>query len=129
MTEKKLDLSVLDGLFTIHRFPLHHDIPNQIYASRFCSISRTEDELSIVCDASIHVHSEKSESGWSCIKIEGPLDFSSTGIMADLSAVLADAGISIFTVSTFDTDYILVKSEKLRSAIESLQTAGYTYVR
>lgn len=128
MTRKKLDLSVLDGLFTIHRFPLQHEIPSQIYESRFCSISRTEDELSIVCSSSIHVGSQKYESGWSCIKVEGPLDFSSTGILADLSTVLADAGISIFSVSTFDTDYILVKSEKLPLAMEALQAAGYSCV-
>jgi hypothetical protein len=128
MTPKKLDLSVLDGLFTIHRLPLHHEIPIQIYESRFCSISRTEDELSIVCNSSIKLGSEKYENGWACIKVEGPLGFSSTGILADLSTILADAGISIFSVSTFDTDYILVKSEKLSLAMESLQTAGYVCV-
>ena len=96
MTQKKLKLSVLEDLFTIHRFPANYDIPEQIYESNFYSISKTEDELSIVCDSSILLNSEETETGWSCIKVLGPLDFSLTGILADISAVLAIAEISIF---------------------------------
>jgi len=77
------------------------------------SISKSEEELSIVCSSSIQLNSEKCELGWFCIKIIGSLDFSLTGILAEISAVLAEAEISIFAISTFDTDYILVKSEKL----------------
>jgi len=68
-----------------------------------------------------------SETGWSCIKVLGPLDFSLTGILADISAVLAKASVSIFAISTFDTDYVLVKSEKLPVARNALQKAGYTF--
>jgi len=107
----KLKLSILEDLFTIHRFPSDHEIPKQIYKSQFYSISKTENELSIVCSSSILLDSESSETGWSCIKVLGPLDFSLTGILADISAVLAKSEVSIFAISTFDTDYILVKSE------------------
>jgi hypothetical protein len=123
----KLKLSILEDLFTFHRFPPDHKIPKKIYESQFYSISKTEDELSIVCSSSILLDSESSETGWSCIKVLGPLDFSLTGILADISAVLAKAEVSIFAISTFDTDYILVKSEKLPVANEALQKAGYTF--
>jgi hypothetical protein len=70
---------------------------------------------------------ERIETGWSCIQILGPLDFSLTGILADISSVLAKAEISIFAISTFDTDYILVKSEKLQAAKKALQQAEYRF--
>lgn len=123
----KLQLSIVENRFTIHRFPPDHDIPNQVYGSKFYSISRTEDELSIVCDSSTQMNSEKPESGWSCIKIAGVLDFSLTGVLADISSVLAEAEISIFAISTYDTDYILVKSEKLQPARKALLVSGYTF--
>ena len=123
----KLQLNVLENLFTIHRFPPNHEIPNQIYESQFYSISKTDEELSIVCSSTIQVHSEKSDTDWSCIKVEGPLEFFLTGILAKISAVLAEAEISIFAISTFDTDYILVKSEKLPFAKKALLKSGYTF--
>jgi hypothetical protein len=127
MLKNKLQLSILDDLFTIHRFPANHKIPKQVYESHFYSISKTKDELSIICISSKRLNSEKFETDWSCIQVLGPLDFSLTGILADISAVLAKAGISIFALSTFDTDYILVKSEKLPLANEVLLEAGYTF--
>ncbi len=127
MAQNKLKLSVLEDLFTIHRFPVNYDIPEQIYESKFYSINKTEDELSIVCNSSILLNSEKKETGWSCIKVLGPFDFSLTGILADISAVLAKAEISIFALSTFDTDYILVKSEQISFAKDALLASGYTF--
>jgi hypothetical protein len=123
----KLKLTVLEDLFSVHRFPPDHDIPKQIYESQFYSISKTDSELSIVCSSSILLDSERSETDWSCIKVQGPLNFSLTGILADISDVLAKAKVSIFAISTFDTDYILVKSEKLSVANEALQKDGYTF--
>lgn len=125
----KLQLSILENFFTIHRFPPNHVIPKQVYESEFYSISKTEDELSIVCSSSTQLNAEKTEIDWSCIKVLGPLDFSLTGILADISAVLAEAEISIFAISTYDTDYILVKSEKLPGAKEALLASGYTFDR
>ena len=122
-----LNLNILDGSFTIHRFSPNNGIPNQIYQGQFCSITKTDEELSIVCSSLVHLDSESSETDWSCIKVLGPLDFSLTGILADISAVLAKAKISIFAISTFDTDYILVKSEKLQATKKALQQAGYIF--
>lgn len=123
----KLNLSVLEDSFTIHRLPQNNEIPKQVFEGQFYSVSKTDEELSIVCSSSVLLDSESSEAGWSCIKVLGPLDFSLTGILADISAILAKAEISIFAISTFDTDYILVKSEKLQAAKKALQQAEYDF--
>lgn len=96
----KLNLGILEGQFAIHRLSPKSVIPDQIYQDQFSSICKTDEELSIVCSSDITINSEMSETGWSCIKVLGPLDFSLTGILADISAVLATAEISIFAIST-----------------------------
>ena len=120
-----LKLKVLDDQFTIHRFSSDSEIPSQIYESAFYSITRTEDEVSIICSSSLQLNAEKFVDGWSCLKVIGPLDFSLTGILAGFSSSLSEAGIGIFVISTYDTDYILVRSEKLQHAKEALRAAGH----
>jgi len=127
ITSMKLNLSVVNGCFTIHRFSSDAEFPMEILQEPFYSISRTEDELSIVCESSLILKTENYETGWSCIKVLGPLDFSLTGILADISKVLANKKISIFALSTFDTDYILVKKEQLKNAKQALQNAEYKF--
>jgi hypothetical protein len=93
--------------------------------ARFWSITRTEEELSVVCPEA-HVPPEvKRETGWRALKVEGPLDFSLTGILASLTAPLAEEKVSVFAVSTYDTDYLLVKGEQLEKAIRALREEGY----
>ena len=123
----KLKLSVLEDLFTIHRFAPDNEIPKEVCEGQFYSISKTDEELSIVCSSTVVLHSERSETGWACLKVLGPLDFSLTGILAEISEVLAKAEISIFAISTFDTDYILLKSEKLQTAITALKKAEHIF--
>lgn len=126
-TREKPLLKTLSGQFSIHRFPPDHEIPPIVLTTDFFTINRTPDELSIVCRASIPLPSTTSEPGWATIKIEGPLDFSLTGLLAELATALASAQISIFAVSTFDTDYILVKAGKLAQAQQTLEKAGFSF--
>jgi hypothetical protein len=97
--------------------------------SGFYSLTRTADEISIVCEEQQMPENAKSEKGWRALRVIGVLDFALTGILARLTAPLANAGISIFALSTFDTDYLLVKQEKLAEAIAVLSDAGYTIER
>ena len=122
-----LKLSVLDGEYVVHRFSPESQIPVDVLKRNLISITRTNDELSIVCDAQLSFNSEKSEAGWACIKVLGPLDFGLTGILARVSGVLAEAEISIFALSTYDTDYILVKNNTLSVAKKALSEAGYIF--
>ncbi len=123
-----LTLQVLDGQFAVHRLPAGSEIPGQVWESDFFTVSRTDEELSIVCRAEIPVSAEKSVDGWSCFKVLGPLDFSLTGVLAGLAACLADAGVSLFAISTYDTDYILVKFDRLEAARRALEASGYSIV-
>jgi hypothetical protein len=91
-------------------------------------IVKTDEELSIVCRESLELGGEKCYRGWSCIKVSGPLEMNAVGILANLSKVLAKARISIFAVSTYDTDYILIPSEKSPAAIAAFKAAGFQFI-
>ena len=118
-------LTVLAGRYTLHRLAAQADIPPEVTRSGFFAVTRTDEELSIVAPAGVAVPDARSDPGWACLKVAGPLDFGLVGILAGLSAALAEAGISIFALSTFDTDYILVKAEKLETAVKALEARGY----
>ena len=92
------------------------------------SITKTDDELSIVCEEKYVPVDVIKETDWKCFKIEGPLDFALIGILSKLSTILADNGISIFAISTYDTDYILVKSDKLEKSIKVFESNGISII-
>ena len=123
----KLVLSVLLETFTIHKLSPDASTPEEILKSNYYSVSKTENELSLVCSEVIEVQSLQSSKGWKCIKVAGPLDFNLTGILAGISDILAKGNISIFAISTFDTDYILVRTQDLSSARTTLRLAGYKF--
>ena len=125
----KLSFSLLKNTFAICKFKNDMEIPSSIKTSSFYSITRTVDELSLVCEQSL-VPEQLSEinKDWRVLKIIGPLDFSLVGIIADISAILKSERISIFTISTYETDYILVKSADLDRAIKGLKVYGHTLV-
>ena len=124
----KLSFGIIKGSFTIHRLSPGSKIPDNVLQCSFYSISKTDQELSIVCPSSLPVNSENSDTGWSCLKVLGPFDFSLTGVIANISGNLAKAEISIYAISTFDTDYILVKSDNLEEAKKVLRKANHTFV-
>ena len=124
---QKLVLSVLSETFTIHKLSPDASIPEEIMKNNYYSVSKTENELSLVCSDVIEVQSLQSSKGWKCIKVAGPLDFNLTGILADISDILAKGNFSIFAISTFDTDYILVRTHDLSSATTKLRQADYKF--
>ena len=92
-------------------------------------IGRTEDGISLVCPTdTVPSRTLTREDGWRGFRIQGTLDFSLIGILSKISGTLADNGIGIFAVSTFDTDYILVKEKDLGRSVEALEDAGYVFV-
>ncbi len=128
--EHKLSLTVLPDVYAVCL--LDHDarLPDWVSLHRdeaFVSITRTADELSIVC-AEQHLPATldgSCEKGWRCLKVLGPLDFGLTGILSGLTGVLAAVGISIFALSTYDTDYLLVRRESLERAVRALRLDGH----
>lgn len=91
----------------------------------FVSITRTRDELSIVCNERDVPSGVKADRGWRALKIEGPLDLALTGVLASIAVPLAEAQINLFAISTFDTDYVLVKADRVAEAIGVLRNAGH----
>lgn len=129
MKQNKLTLSIMDSMFGIYRLDPGSEIPAWAYEGSFISITRTPEELSVVCpESSIPANipeKVRAERGWKCLKVEGPLDFGLTGILAGISRVLADHGISIFAVSTYDTEYLLLRENDLKYAVRALEEADY----
>jgi len=120
-----LSLTLLEGTFTLRRLAADAKVPIPALNSPFFALMRTTEELSLVLPESVEIESDKSDPGWACFKVEGPLEFSLIGILAGISRALAEAKVPIFALSTFDTDYILVKQEQVEAAKEALISAGY----
>lgn len=120
-----LTLTLLEGTFTVHQLEPGAEIPTDALDSSFFALIRTAEELSLVLPDSVEVESNRCDLGWACFKVEGPLDFGLLGILAGISSALAEAKISIFALSTFDTDYILVKQKQVQAAKEALKSARY----
>ncbi len=124
-TTINLTLSILPDRLAICRMEPDDPIPEWANCGGFAAITRTPEELSIVCSDSGIPDGIRCERAWRGFKVQGPLDFSLTGILASLAVPLARANITIFAVSTFDTDYLLVKEEDLARAVSVLEEMGH----
>ena len=120
-----MKLVVLDGEFAVAKLPATELTPAWAEYGAFSSVTRTSEELSVVCPAARIPSDIKAERGWRCLRVGGRLDFSLTGILASIAGPLAAAEISIFAISTYDTDYILVREASLPSAVECLRDSGH----
>jgi hypothetical protein len=122
-----LRVSIVPGFYAVCRLAADAAQPDWVRGA-FTSITRTPDELSIVCNDDAVPAGIKAERGWRAMRIEGPIPFEMVGVAAALISPLAAAGISIFLVSTFDTDYLLVKDEMFTRAIDVLRASGYDVI-
>lgn len=126
MATQQVTLLLVDGTFAVCRLSSDALIPSWATAGPFFSITRTPDELSVVCGESAVPEGVACERGWRGLRVAGALPFTAVGVLASLTAPLAGAGISVFPVSTFDTDYLLVKEAGLERAIAALRQAGHS---
>ena len=121
----ELKFSWLPESFAICKLPADAAIPEWALTGVFTSVSRTQDELSIVCPADNLPANVHSESHWECFKLEGPFAFSQIGILASFINPLSQSGVPIFAISTFDTDYVLIQEEFMAIAHKALEEAGH----
>jgi hypothetical protein len=91
----------------------------------FVSVTRTPDELSIVCSEEAVPGNARADRGWRCLALQGPFALDQTGVAAEFTTVLAAAGVSVFVVATFDTDYVLVPDRLLERGVSALRAAGH----
>jgi uncharacterized protein len=101
-------------------------VPEWATQGQFFSITRTGDELSVIAESALVPERWRSQESWRVMKVHGPFNLSEVGVLAALVAPLAAAGVSVFTISTFDTDYLLVQCNRLREAVAGLRNASHT---
>jgi hypothetical protein len=121
----KVPLQVAPGSFAICRLASADAVPAWAARGRVSSVTRTPDELSIVCEAGAVPVSVRAERGWRALMVEGPLEFGLTGILAGLTGALASAAVGVFSVSTYDTDYLFVREADVQRAVAALRAAGH----
>lgn len=120
-----MKIIVLPEVFAICRLNQEQPIPAWAFNNSFYSITKTKDELSIICWQN-SVPDEVAKNGnWRCLKIAGPLDFSAVGILNSLTQPLAKKGIGILAISTYETDYIFVREEQLPETLKILINKGH----
>jgi len=124
-TARRLTLDLMAGSYAICRLDRSAALPAWATRGPFFSATRTPAETSIVCDAADVPTDVQSEGPWRAFAVRGPLDFSLKGILASLATPLADADVSIFVVSTYDTDYVLVREPDVERAVSALRDAGH----
>jgi hypothetical protein len=129
MNGRPLTLELVPGSYAVCRLAADEAQPAWTAAGPFVSVTRTDAELSIVCEQGLVPAEVRSEQGWRCLRVKGPLGFGMTGILASLASPLAGSGVSIFVVSTYDTDYLMVQERDLERAANALERAGHTVAR
>jgi hypothetical protein len=125
----RLTLLVLGDTFAVCRLGAAAPVPAWSAAGDFLSITRTAEELSVVCPERAVPEGAQCERGWRCLRVAGTVPFTAVGTLASLAGPLAEAGVSLFAVSTFDTDYLLVKGDELERAVGALRRAGHDVLR
>ncbi len=124
-----LTLQLLPESYAVCRLGPEQPAPGWATRGAFVSVTRTDAELSIVCPQQAVPPEVQSERGWRCLRVKGPLGFGMTGLLASLAAPLASSGVSIFVVSTYDTDYLMVQQRDLERAVAALERAGHSLER
>ncbi|MCX8229763.1 MAG: ACT domain-containing protein [Opitutales bacterium] len=119
-------LKILPGLYSVHSFAPDAEVPEPDIRKSIFSATRTDEELSIICDSEITLDSISREEDFKCMKIEAVLEFSLVGVLSKITSILAAAKVSVFVLSTFNTDYILFKSADLNTVAGCLQEVGYS---
>ncbi len=119
-------LTTLPGRYAVCRLGRDSPVPHWAFTGAFCSVTRNADELSVVCDESVVPNDIQHQAGWACLKLEGPFEFNLTGVLTSVLIPLRDAGIGIFAISTFDTDYVMVPKTSLADAICALISVGHS---
>ena len=121
-----MQLYALDELYAIVRLEPDAEVPPWSTRGHFWSITRSDAELSIVCPQDDVPPDASAERGWCALEVAGPLDFSLTGVVSSLVAPLAEEAIPLFLISTFETDYLLVREPDLHRSVEALTSAGHS---
>jgi uncharacterized protein len=125
MNTQGLTLALLSDSFAVCKLRAGEKVPSWSLIGSFSSLTRTPDEVSIVCSQELVPEGIQAVRGWRSLKVEGKLDFTLVGILSSLTSSLAHVGIVVFVISTYDTDYVFVKESELDRAVAALRNAGH----
>ncbi len=120
-----LRLEHVEGRFAVCQLPADAPLPAGAAREPFFCVTRTGDELSVVCREEHAPAGAPCERGWRCVRVAGTLDFGQVGVLAALTAPLAEAGVAVFVAGTYNTDYLFVKAEAAERAFAALRRAGH----
>jgi len=124
----QLKLTILANDYTIHQFPEKSIISKNMYDSHFLSISFTENEITVICESNIEINSKKKDDEWTCIKLVGEFDLEIKGVWAKITSIVADAGSPVLAITTYDTDYFLVKTKYLIDVQSLFEKRNFRFV-
>ncbi|KMY67651.1 amino acid-binding protein [Desulfocarbo indianensis] len=119
------ELKLLPQEMAVCRLPPAGEPPGWALRAAFLCLTRTDDELSVICPQTEVPPGVEAAGGWRCLKVRGPLEFNQVGVLASLAQPLAQAGVSILAVSTYETDYLLVPAQDLDAAVSVLRKHGH----
>ena len=122
-----MTFGLLNNEYSVYKFDIKQTIDTNIFSNDFISITKTEDEISVVAISGSFRNYCEVEANWRILKIIITLDFNLVGVISKISTILTNVGISIFVLSTYNTDYIMVKKEKISEAIGILKEFGYEF--
>jgi hypothetical protein len=129
LERRSLRLEIVSGTYAVCRLDAADPLPAWAASGAFVSVTRTDAELSVVCPEDAVPAGVRAEPGWRCLRVVGPLGFGMTGVLASLAGPLASSGVSIFVVSTYDTDYLMVQDRDLERGQDALERAGHSVAR
>jgi len=129
MDIRKLQMSPLLETFAICHLDPDSVVPAWGASGLFFSITRTPEELSVICPEANVSELVRANRGWRCLKVDTPMNFNEIGIVASLAVPLAEAGLSIFVVSSYETDYLLIKGKDFDAAVKALTAAGHEILK
>jgi hypothetical protein len=125
---KKLKLQLLDEKFTISKLPQFSELPSIFSRGELVFTMRTDDELTVICPEFMAPNNVQQEVGWRCFRIDGEIPFQAVGVLESLLKPLAEADVTIFAISTFNTDYVFCHEQQLVHAVKALQQWGHVFV-
>lgn len=123
-----LTLKLLPETLSVHCLPENGEIPAEVFTASMYFISKVAGDMAVILPQSVKINSEEEEPDWQALEVVGPIDLSMTGILSKISTILANEQISLLAISTFDTDYFIVKSNKMAAAIAALRSNDYQII-
>ena len=123
-----LSLKILETEYSIYQFSEKHQVPDTIFDSEFLSISYAVDEITVICQSNLEINSKVGDGNWTCIKLVGEFDLEIKGVWARITSIVAEAGSPVLAITTYNTDYFLVKTASLNGVKELFKKNNFKFI-